>query len=156
MSGKSELIIPSAELPRELLDNEAFRLIDEFRKTFRATPEFLKALGEHYFGELDDGQLIKPDNQRSISFWYKGVPWEVEDRYTEDGQRLSVTVTSPVNFPFQTILISLVAKRKIDQKNQIEPKVQAIGINESLQPVIYRNSQQAVDVILRILNFYKM
>lgn len=144
------------ELPNDLIDQETSILISSYEEALRGTPNFIKALEEHFFGKYPDGSVDPyTSGSNTVSFWHKGVPWEVTLTFPKKGRKMAINVSSPVGLPYQEVLLTLRSSRK-DYQQITSPLVQVTGITESpRKPIIHRNTQEAIDTARQLLVFYR-
>lgn len=158
MTNDSEkLLVPcshSGEFSPAQIEERAYELINRFKKEFKKIPEFQGALVEHYFGELDYGYLVDPERRDKLTFWYKGVSWQVGVSLTTDEQTMGIEVENAPSFPLKLVQLILRSKRK-DPLHTESPLVQVIGISSDFleEPVIYKNNKQAVETAQKLLEF---
>lgn len=148
---------PHDKLPNEQIEKEALDLINSNEEVLKKTPDFVRATVEQFFGKNPDGS---PDHYASnsdntVSFWHKGVAWEVTNTFRKGGQTMTINVCSPIGLPFQEVILTLRSSRK-DQQPTTSALIQVTGISESpREPVIHRNTQGAIDIAKQLLIFYR-
>ena len=82
--------IEAPQLPEAELQENAFKLINDFRGAFRQARDFQDAAAQAYIGELDYGFRVDPERARTVEFWRGKVYWGVTYSYTDTTHELKI------------------------------------------------------------------
>ena len=117
------------ELPKEIVNSEAEKLIRDFQLALKNNPEFVQTTSNHYLGLAFDGVPLKESEKDYITFWFQNAPWEIKFGQSDQDISLGIDVYSRVGLPYKHVKINLYA-RIGELQSDLQPLIQVMGFSE--------------------------
>lgn len=134
-----------ASLSPKEIDANAFRLIGEFMDYFRQSKSFQYAAAWVYFGQLDYGFIVRPDDARKISITSEEATWTVQFDFTEGTQSITIDkLTSKSERELSDESVRLESKRFSYQPTNPQAKVAYYDLSDGSRPVREVNNPVAI------------
>ncbi len=146
---------PKEQLFDEAIQHEGLILISSFLGGLMSDSQFKNALVEQYTGINSAGHFVPESQKKRITVHKNGAAIEVDYDFSDDWQKLHVDIYTPPDKAYRQISAFIETPRVAKPNYPKNSNIQVIGLSDSSDPIIHKNTLDAVKSAKALIAFCK-